>query len=73
MRLANLPDHPPGRCIAARLSDSRIALQCQNVRELDHFDEELLHALLSTAILTFVIGLIGASVIGISAMRRLDA
>ncbi|WP_341316826.1 ATP-binding protein [Paraburkholderia sp. IMGN_8] len=73
MRLANLPGHPPGRCIAARLSDSRIALQCQNVRELDHFDEELLHALLSTAMLTFVIGLIGASLIGISAMRRLDA
>ncbi|MFM0441728.1 ATP-binding protein [Paraburkholderia strydomiana] len=73
MRLANLPGHPPGRCIAARLSDSRIALQCQNTRELDHFDEELLHALLSTAMLTFVIGLIGASLIGISAMRRLDA
>ncbi|TDQ89445.1 signal transduction histidine kinase [Paraburkholderia silvatlantica] len=73
MRLANLPGHPPGRCIAARLSDGRIALQCQNTRELDHFDEELLHALLSTAMLTFVIGLIGASLIGISAMRRLDA
>ncbi|RDK02830.1 sensor histidine kinase [Paraburkholderia lacunae] len=73
MRLANLPGHPPGRCIAARLSDGRVALLCQNTRELDHFDEELLHALLSTAMLTLAIGLIGASLIGISAMRRLDA
>ncbi|MCP3715094.1 ATP-binding protein [Paraburkholderia sp. CNPSo 3281] len=73
MRLANLPGHPPGRCIAARLPDSRIALQCQNTLELDHFDDELLHALLSTAMITLVIGLIGASLIGISAMRRLDA
>ncbi|MGH8778031.1 sensor histidine kinase [Paraburkholderia sp.] len=73
MRLANLPKHPPGRCIAARVPDNRIALQCQNTRELDHFDEELLHALLSTAMITLVIGLIGASLIGISAMRRLDA
>jgi signal transduction histidine kinase len=48
-------------------------LQCQNTRELDHFDEELLHALLSTAMITLVIGLVGASLIGISAMRRLDA
>jgi signal transduction histidine kinase len=73
MRLAKLPGHPPGRCIAARVPDSRIALQCQNTRELDHFDEELLHALLSTAMITLVIGLVGASLIGISAMRRLDA
>jgi signal transduction histidine kinase len=73
MRLATLPGHPPGRCIAARVPDSRIALQCQNTRELDHFDEELLHALLTTAMITLVIGLVGASLIGISAMRRLDA
>jgi signal transduction histidine kinase len=73
MRLAKLPGHPPGRCIAARVPDNRIALQCQTTRELDHFDEELLHALLSTAMITLVIGLVGASLIGISAMRRLDA
>ncbi|MBB5541914.1 sensor histidine kinase [Paraburkholderia fungorum] len=73
MRLARLPGHPPARCIAARVPDSRVALQCQNTRELDHFDEELLHALLSTAMITLVIGLVGASLIGISAMRRLDA
>jgi signal transduction histidine kinase len=73
MRLANLSGNPPGRCIAARMPDSRVALQCQNTRELDHFDEELLHALLSTALITLVIGLVGASLIGISAMRRLDA
>jgi signal transduction histidine kinase len=72
-RLATLPGRPPGRCIAARVPDSRIVLQCQNTRELDHFDEELLHALISTAMITLVIGLLGASLIGISAMRRLDA
>jgi len=73
MRLENLPKRPPGRCIAAHLADDRVALQCQNTRELDHFDEELLHALISTALLTLVLGLIGASLIGISTMRRLDA
>ncbi|WNC92616.1 ATP-binding protein [Paraburkholderia sp. FT54] len=73
MRLTDLPRQPPGRCIAARVPGSRIALQCQNTRELDHFDEELVHALLSTAMITFVVGLVGASLIGISAMRRLDA
>lgn len=73
MRLANLPGHPPGRCIAAHVPDNRIALQCQNTLELDHFDDELLHALLSTAMITLVIGLIGATLIGVSAMRRLDA
>ncbi|MBV8627363.1 MAG: sensor histidine kinase [Paraburkholderia sp.] len=73
MRLANLPGHPPGRCIAAHVPDSRIALQCQNTLELDHFDDELVQALLSTATITLLIGLIGASLIGISAMRRLDA
>ena len=72
-RLANLPDNPPGRCIAARLTGDRIALQCQNTRELDHFDEELLHALLTTALLTLALGLIGAAIFGMSAMRRLDA
>lgn len=73
MRLHDLPRNPPARCIAARLPDGRVALQCQNTRELDHFDEELLHALLSAAMITLTIGLIGASLIGISAMRRLDA
>ncbi|CAB3809698.1 Adaptive-response sensory-kinase SasA [Paraburkholderia ultramafica] len=73
MRLAILPGHPPGRCIAARVADNRIALQCQNTLELDHFDDELLRALLSTAMITLMTGLIGASLIGISAMRRLDA
>ncbi|MDH6153436.1 signal transduction histidine kinase [Paraburkholderia sp. WSM4179] len=73
IRLANLPGQPPGRCIAAHVPDNRIALQCRNTLELDHFDDELLHALLSTAMIALVIGLIGATLIGISAMRRLDA
>jgi signal transduction histidine kinase len=73
VRLESLPDNPPGRCIAARLPDERISLQCQNARELDHFDEELLHALVSTGLATLAIGLVGACFIGFSAMRRLAA
>jgi signal transduction histidine kinase len=73
IRLRGVPHDPPGRCIAARFSDERIALQCQNIRELDHFDEELLHALLSAALLTLVVGLLGAAVIGVGSVRRLDA
>lgn len=72
-RLEGLPGHPPARCIAARLPDGRIALQCQNIRDLDHFDEELLHALVSAGVLTLSVGLLGAVLIGVGSMRRLDA
>jgi signal transduction histidine kinase len=68
-----LQHNPPGRCIAARFPDERVALQCQNTRELDHFDEELLHALLSAAVVTLVVGLLGAALIGMGSVRRLDA
>ncbi|MGF6439484.1 sensor histidine kinase [Paraburkholderia youngii] len=73
MRLEVLSGHPPARCIAARLPDARIALQCQNTRDLDHFDEELLHVLLSAGALTLSVGLLGAVLIGVGSMRRLDA
>ncbi|WP_235851012.1 sensor histidine kinase [Paraburkholderia piptadeniae] len=73
MRLEVMPGRPPARCIAARLSEARVALQCQNTRDLDHFDEELLHALLSAGVLTLSAGLLGAVLIGVGAMRRLDA
>ncbi|CAL8481338.1 sensor histidine kinase [Caballeronia sp. S22] len=72
-RLEGLPGHAPARCIAARLPDARIALQCQNIRDLDHFDEELLHALVSAGVLTLSVGLLGAVLIGVGSMRRLDA
>ncbi|MGI4813585.1 MAG: sensor histidine kinase [Janthinobacterium lividum] len=73
VRLRGVRHHPPGRCIAMRLANDGIALKCQNLRELDHFDEELLHALLSAAIATLAVGLLGAALIGIGAVRRLDA
>lgn len=73
LRLTGVRHHPPARCMATRLPDARTALQCQNTRELDHFDEELLHALLTAAILTLGIGLLGAVIVGIGSMRRLDA
>ena len=63
----------PARCIAARIPDGRTALLCQNTRELDHFDEELLHALVSAGVLMLFTGLIGAAIVGVSAVRRLDA
>jgi signal transduction histidine kinase len=72
-RLEALPGHAPARCIATRLPDARIALLCQNIRDLDHFDEELLHALLSAAVLTLAVGLLGAVLVGVGSMRRLDA
>ncbi|MDB5785784.1 MAG: putative rane protein [Caballeronia sp.] len=73
LRLHGLQHNPPGRCIAAGFPDGRVAIQCQNTRELDHFDEELLHALLSAAVLTLVVGLLGAALIGVGSVRRLDA
>jgi signal transduction histidine kinase len=63
----------PARCIATRIPDGRTALLCQNTRELDHFDEELLHALLSAGVLMLFTGLIGAAIVGVGAVRRLDA
>ncbi|MDF3839695.1 ATP-binding protein [Cupriavidus basilensis] len=73
VRLEGLPGDPPGRCIAARLQDGRVALQCQETHELDHFDEELLHVLITAAALTLVLGLIGAWLVGAGSVRRLDA
>ncbi|KVR69284.1 hypothetical protein WK24_12495 [Burkholderia vietnamiensis] len=63
----------PGRCIAAQLPDGRTALQCQNTRELDHFDEELLHVLATAGLLMLLTGLVGAAFVGVGAVRRLDA
>ncbi|MGU7775924.1 sensor histidine kinase [Burkholderia sp. MR1-5-21] len=65
--------HAPGRCIATQLPDGRTALQCQNTRDLDHFDEELLHVLVTTGLLMLLTGLVGAAIVGIGAVRRLDA
>ncbi|BBP98153.1 two-component sensor histidine kinase [Burkholderia sp. SFA1] len=73
LRLTGLEHHPPARCIAMRLPDARVALQCQNIRDLDHFDEELLRALLTAGVLTLSVALIGAVLVGVSSMRRLDA
>jgi len=73
MRLELPEQNVPARCIAARIPDGRTALLCQNTRELDHFDEELLHALVSAGVLMLFTGLIGAAIVGVSAVRRLDA
>jgi signal transduction histidine kinase len=73
VRLHGLRHDPPGRCIAMQLPDAGVALKCQNTRELDHFDEELLHALFSAAVVTLVVGLLGAAIIGVGSVRRLDA
>jgi signal transduction histidine kinase len=72
-RLALPERNVPGRCIAALIPDGRTALLCQNIRELDHFDEELLHALLSAGVLMLITGLAGAAIVGFGAVRRLDA
>ncbi|WP_207004989.1 sensor histidine kinase [Trinickia mobilis] len=72
-RLALPERNVPARCIAAQIPDGRTALLCQNIRELDHFDEELLHALLSAGVLMLLTGLVGAAIVGVGAVRRLDA
>jgi signal transduction histidine kinase len=64
--------HVPGLCIAGRLADNRTVLLCQNTLELHHFDEELLHVLLTAGLAMLLAGLIGAAIIGIGAVRRLD-
>jgi signal transduction histidine kinase len=73
MRLAVAPRPASGRCIATQISDGRTALLCQNTRELDHFDEELVHALLSAAVSMLLVGLLGAAIVGVGSVRRLDA
>ncbi|MGU7782722.1 sensor histidine kinase [Burkholderia sp. PU8-34] len=74
MRLIVNGEHRvPGRCIATQLQDGRTALQCQNTRDLDHFDEELLHVLVMAGLLMLLTGLVGAAFVGVGAVRRLDA
>ncbi|WP_175108344.1 histidine kinase dimerization/phospho-acceptor domain-containing protein, partial [Pararobbsia alpina] len=73
IRLALPERNVPARCIAAQIADGGTALLCQNIRELDHFDEELLHVLLTAGVLMLLTGLIGAAIVGVGAVRRLDA
>ena len=48
----------PARCIAERLDAGRVALQCQVTRDIDHFDEELLHALVIAGVAMLAIGIV---------------
>jgi signal transduction histidine kinase len=72
IRLALNGKHPPGRCIAMQIPDRRTTLLCENIRGLDHFDEELLRALLSAAVAMLMVGLVGAVIVGVGSVRRLD-
>jgi signal transduction histidine kinase len=62
----------PARCIADRLVDGRIVLQCEIMRDIDHFDEELLHALLVAGLAMLAIGIASAFMFGTAAVRRLE-
>jgi len=62
----------PARCIVERLDAGRGALQCQVTRDIDHFDEELLHALVFGEVAMLAIGMASATAFGTAAVRRLD-
>ncbi|KWF30529.1 hypothetical protein WT56_13565 [Burkholderia pseudomultivorans] len=64
--------HVPGLCIAGQLADDRTVLLCQSMLELHHFDEELLHVLLTAGFVMLLAGFVGAAIVGIGAVRRLD-
>lgn len=61
------------RCIAAPLPGDHIAIRCQNALELDSFNSGLVNVLLIGALIALAIGLIGAALIGLGSLRRLDA
>jgi signal transduction histidine kinase len=66
------PRGNPARCIAERVGGGMVTLQCQITRDLDHFDEELLHALLVAGLAMLAIGIASAIALGSAAVRRLD-
>lgn len=70
-RISGIPHKPTARCMATRLASGSIALQCQNTRDVDHFDEELLQALITVGVLTLLIGGLCAAWIGRTALHRM--
>nr|WP_057929087.1 ATP-binding protein [Burkholderia ambifaria] len=73
LRLATTNGHPvPGLCIAGQLADNHTVLLCQSMLELHHFDEELLHVLLTAGLVMLLAGVVGAAIVGVGAVRRLD-
>ncbi|WP_321868889.1 sensor histidine kinase [Paraburkholderia tropica] len=73
IRLHDGPINQTARCIAAKLPGDRMALRCQNALELDSFNSGLVNVLLIGAMIALAIGLIGAALIGLGSLRRLDA
>ncbi|WP_321818133.1 MULTISPECIES: sensor histidine kinase [unclassified Paraburkholderia] len=73
IRLQQEPINQTARCIAANLPGNHIAMRCQNARELNSFNSGLVKVLLIGAAIALAIGLVGAALIGLSSLRRLDA
>jgi signal transduction histidine kinase len=63
----------PYRALARRLPSGEIFLASQNVEAMDEFRELLVNALTWGGLLVLVLGLTGAVVIGVGAIRRIDA
>ncbi|WP_321948328.1 sensor histidine kinase [Paraburkholderia sp. J10-1] len=71
--LYDRPNNQTARCIAAKLPGDHIAMRCQNALELDSFNSGLVNVLIIGVLIALAIGLIGAALIGLGSLRRLDA
>lgn len=73
IRLKDRAIDQTARCIVAELPGEHIAIRCQNARELDSFNNGLVNVLIVGALIASGVGLIGAALIGVGSLRRLDA
>ncbi|GAB3627660.1 two-component sensor [Pandoraea terrae] len=63
----------PLRCIATALPSQQLVLQCQDVHDVGHFNEQLREVLVSVGVATLLVWLGCAAFVAASAMRRIDA
>ncbi|MGF6970446.1 signal transduction histidine kinase [Paraburkholderia sp. WC7.3g] len=71
LRTGTSSNHREFRCIASTLALGRLGVQCQDVRELDDFREQLLGILVSVGSATVLIGFLTAAFAGVSSTRRI--
>lgn len=62
----------PFRGIAHRLSSGDVLLVARDMRDINRFRDQLLEAMASGAVLVLLLGLVGASLIGMGTLSRID-
>lgn len=61
------------RGLARRMPSGDLLLIAENMADARHFDEILIHALVWGGLVTCLLGLVGAAIAGVDAVRRIDA